>query len=100
MQIISLCLANRRFFGMHSENVFFGGGFFMILFWLLLGIGVFWILKRTVFDNNRQKKSNFIQGKNEKSSERESPLEIAKRRLAKGEITTKEFEEIKSNLEK
>lgn len=71
---------------MHWTNGF-GGGWMMIFWWLLIigiGYGLF-----QLFRANQQQKSN----------SEESPLEILKKRYARGEITKSEFEQKKKELE-
>lgn len=71
-----------------------GGGYgmaFMILFWLLilaLVISIIWFL----FRKGRESTSSVVAGK--------SPLEILDIRYAKGEISKKEYEEMKKELTK
>ncbi|MBR9917703.1 SHOCT domain-containing protein [bacterium] len=65
----------------------FGGGWMMILWWLLIfviGYGFF-----QFFRANQQQKLN----------SEESPLEILKKRYAGGEISKTEFEQKKAELE-
>ncbi|OEF99230.1 hypothetical protein BHF71_09570 [Vulcanibacillus modesticaldus] len=67
-----------------------GGGFGVMFFSLILiGVIIYFVLK----NSNR---NGSIIGTNKTGSS--DALEIAKQRLAKGEITPEEFEEIKKNL--
>ncbi|MBS7631753.1 SHOCT domain-containing protein [Candidatus Bathyarchaeota archaeon] len=70
----------------------FYGGFWwmpltMVFFWVLIGLGIYLII-RAFFPSTSLR------------SERESnrAMEIAKERLARGEITIEEFERIKKSL--
>lgn len=65
------------------------GGFTSLLFLVLIGL-VLWL----VFGRHRYR-LGWPPGA---SPHNEPPLEIAKRRYARGEITREEFEEIKKNL--
>jgi putative membrane protein len=66
--------------------MWFGGGW-MIIFWIGLIVGTFFLVKYLV-DQNRSS-----------STDKEStPLEILKRRYASGEITKEEFEQKKKDL--
>ena len=61
------------------------GWFFMIIFWVLIILGIMYLIRLTV-------------GRGVKKQAEESPLEILKRRYAKGEITREEFEKMKDDL--
>lgn len=57
--------------------------FFMIIFWILVIMGIIYLVQLTV---HRKHKGN------------NSPLEILKERYAKGEITEKQYEDMKKKL--
>ncbi|MDA3855002.1 MAG: SHOCT domain-containing protein [Candidatus Woesearchaeota archaeon] len=61
-------------------------GFIMILFWGLVIWFIYFVIKSTTGNQNNSKHKV------------EDSLDIAKKRFAKGEITKKEFEEIKKEL--
>jgi putative membrane protein len=66
------------------------GWFWMALMMIggaILVVVVVWLLMRPFYDNT-----------NATGSAAESPLDIAKRRYAAGEITEEEFEKIKDNI--
>ncbi|MBM7624705.1 SHOCT domain-containing protein [Sporohalobacter salinus] len=68
---------------------FFGGGMLMMgLFWLVI-IGLFIYLVKN--------KSDFLTNKQQLEA-KETPIEIARKRYAKGEISKEEFQEIKAEL--
>jgi|SRR5680860_367411 len=71
-------------FGFMGVGGGFMGGFFMLLFWALVIIGIVYLIKY-FFQNqsNRQSKT---------------PLDILKERYAKGEIEKAEFEKKKKDL--
>ena len=74
--------------GMHDGMGwwFLYGGVWMLAFWALIIGLVVWVVSRLVSNNHENKDGD------------ESPLEIAKIRLARGEINPDEFEEIVSLL--
>ena len=74
---------------MSDGGMFFGGGF-MWIFWIVILIGVVWIIK--VVMGNTAGNSN--------SSTSESPLEILKKRYANGDIDEEEFNRRRHELEK
>ncbi len=66
----------------------YGGGMFMWLFWIFI-VGV---IAYFVFDRRKH-------NQNVKDSSVESPIEILKKRYARGEITKEEFDRLKKELE-
>jgi putative membrane protein len=64
----------------------YGGMFFGLIFWILIIVLAYLLIKRLI----DQKKTQSFGGK--------SALDLAKERYAKGEITKEELEEIKKNL--
>lgn len=63
----------------------FGGGFFF-LFWLVIILLAIWGWTRLAGDSRGR------------SSTRQGPLDIAKERYARGEISKEEFEQLKKDL--
>lgn len=57
--------------------------FFMIVFWILVILGIVYVVQLTV---NRGEKGN------------KSPIEILKARYAKGELTEEQYEEMRKKL--
>ncbi len=70
---------------MNGWGIGFGGGIFMILFWILIIVGIVYIVK-------------IIAGGTKSEEKRESALDILKKRYARGEISKEEFEEKKKDL--
>lgn len=60
------------------------GWLFMIIFWGLVIFGIAYLIQNIA--------------KGTKKEDRESPVEILKKRYAKGEITKEEFERMKDDL--
>lgn len=69
------------------------GGFFMIIFWIILIIGAVYLIKLLM-----QKTQNKDGPSDRGSSSKPQPIEILKERYAKGEIDKKQFEEKKRDL--
>lgn len=63
------------------------GGVFMIIFWILVILGILYVVK------------SIARGRKEGMKE-ETALDILKKRYAKGEIAKEEFERMKDDLEK
>ncbi|MFI5294308.1 MAG: SHOCT domain-containing protein [Thermodesulfovibrionales bacterium] len=63
------------------------GWLLMIIFWLLIIFGVVYLIK-------------LIAGGGKKEQLEEAPLDILKKRYAKGEISREEFEKIREDLTK
>ncbi|MFH1283810.1 MAG: SHOCT domain-containing protein [bacterium] len=71
----------------HMMNFGYGGMFMWLLFLIAVGVIIYLVFQST-------------KTKNLDVASREAPLDIAKRRYAKGEITQEEFERIKKDLNK
>ena len=66
----------------------FGSGWFsMIIFWVLLILGIVYIVK-------------MIAGSPKKGDKEEAAIDILKKRYAKGEISKEEFDKIKDDIAK
>jgi len=63
----------------------FGGGFFMIFFWVLIIAGIAYLVKLVIGGPTGEEKS-------------ETALDILKKRYARGEISREEFEEKKKDI--
>ena len=68
-------------------NGMFGGMWFGWIFWIVIIIAIVWVVTQ-VINKNQQTNSNT----------KESPLDILKKRYAKGEITKEQYEEMKKDL--
>lgn len=65
----------------------YGGGIFMwILFLIIIGLLVYFVIQAT-------------KTKGQTTTHNESPLDILKKRYAKGEITKEDFDRMKKDLE-
>ena len=71
----------------------FIGGIGMLLFWLLIIVGVVWLISALASHNAVPVATNASA-----APMVESPLDILKRRYAQGEINKEQFEEMKSTL--
>ena len=60
-------------------HLFYGGGF-MWIFWILIIVGLFFVFQ------------NITKGDSGGSSDKETPMDILKKRYARGEIDEEEFE--------
>ncbi len=71
------------------HNMFWGGMWFGWIFWIIVLVLVFWLIV-----SSKSKQQN-----NRPLSHAETPLDILKKRYAKGEITKKQFDQIKKDIE-
>jgi putative membrane protein len=73
------------------HNWMWGGGmWFGWIFWLVIIGLIIWLL---INQSNRNRNQNYI------NPHLESPLDILKKRYAKGEITKEQFEQMKKDIE-
>jgi putative membrane protein len=72
-----------------EHGLFFGGGFMWII-WLILIIGLVYIIKGITSGN----------ASGDPGSYQESPREILDKRLARGEIDSEEYARLREELEK
>jgi putative membrane protein len=73
---------------MGNDGYFFHGGGFMWVFWILIIVGIFFLVQNMMRGNSEQSSTN-----------KESPLEILKKRYARGEIEEEEYERRRKELE-
>ncbi len=71
---------------MNYDGHFFGGGF-MWIFWVLIIVGIFFVFQNMAKENSGG------------SADKETPIEILKKRYARGEIDEEEFERRRKELE-
>jgi len=69
------------------DGGWFIGGIFMLLFWVVLILGVFYLVRMLIG-----------QSKPSVSKTEDTALEILQKRYARGEISHDEFEKMKKNL--
>lgn len=62
------------------------GGWVMVIFWLLIVVGIVWVI------------AYFLRDQNWRGEKKEDPYEIARLRYSRGEIKKEELEEIIKNL--
>jgi putative membrane protein len=78
-------------FGFGMMNGFGFGGIFMILFWVvIIGLGV-WLITSLVSRTSGQPPANLPPA--------ESPLDILKKRYARGEITKDQYDQMRRDLQ-
>lgn len=63
------------------------GWFFMVIFWILVILGIIYLIK-------------VVAGGGKRVEKEETPIDILKKRYAKGELTKEEFEKMKDDLSK
>ena len=74
------------------------GAIYMIVFWAIIIALAVWLLSR-LFPSGTDDTSPPRHNQTRWSASVESPIEVLKRRYARGEITKMEYEEIRQDLE-
>lgn len=78
---------------------FFGGGIYMILFWVVIIVGIIYLISRSNISLHNNKRNHAPRSNYQSRSEDDkSPIEIAKQRYAKGEIDKEELNKILNEL--
>ncbi|MBP2641739.1 MAG: hypothetical protein H6Q66_2690 [Firmicutes bacterium] len=72
-------------YGMMDER-WFGGGIFMLLIWVAIIVGVFYLVRLLITQSRAT------------APPEDSALEILKKRYARGEISREEFEKMKADI--
>lgn len=72
--------------GMFSDGMIFGGGVLMWVFWFVVLVVLIYVVKLIFGSVNRN------------ATDKEEPLDILKKRYARGEIDDEEFERRKKQL--
>ncbi len=62
----------------------------MWFFWIALIVFIVWVITQFINKNQQSNFSNMV--------EKETPMDILKKRYSKGELTKDEFEEMKKDL--
>jgi putative membrane protein len=70
----------------YGPHMWHGGGMFMILFWVIVVIAIVMVVRYVARTKHRDLASA------------ETPLDILKRRYAKGELTKEEFDRMKEDV--
>ena len=70
----------------HMMGCWYGGGFMWLIVLVLIGVGIYFLLQSS-------------KSKSSAGSTTETPLDILKKRYAKGEIDKEEFDRMKQDLE-
>ena len=70
-------------------NGMFGGMGFGWIFWIIILAVIVWLVVQSNNKNQSKNNSNIIQ---------DTPLDILKKRYAKGEISKEQFEQMKKDL--
>jgi putative membrane protein len=86
MKWVMLMLGFGGMMGSYGYGMGYGGIFIGLLFWIVLIVLAYFLIKSLIEKNKAQDVVH------------KSALDIAKERYAKGEITKEELEEIKKNL--
>jgi len=83
-----------NYYGWGSHFPIFGLGWVIgVIFWVCFGLLVAMIVKKIVTHNN-----GTFSDEKEPDGEDDSALEILKKRYAKGEISSKDFEKMKKDI--
>jgi len=76
-------------YGGHMMGYGFGGGYMWIIWIVLIGLVVYFVVMQRRGDNP------FVSG----PDKRERPIDILKKRYARGEISKEEYERLKKDIE-
>jgi len=82
-------------YGFNRLGHFGGGGIYMILFWVLIIVGIIYLISKSniSLQSNNKHQTNYSN-----NNQSRNPIEIAKERYAKGEIDREELNEIINEL--